>query len=129
MRRGIILSLAVLAALLTLASGVALAVDKQCTGYPCYGTDDGDALYERGGEGVNDRIYSKPGKDFVRANAFTNDNDIIFGGLGCDRLNVDDGDERDELYGERAFDRCYVDARSEVDNSCNALWVNGARVR
>jgi hypothetical protein len=35
----------------------------------------------------------------------------------------------DELYGERGFDKCYVDARVEVDNSCNALWVNGVRVR
>jgi hypothetical protein len=78
---------------------------------------------------VNNRIYCKPGKDFVRANAFTNDNDIIFGGLGCDGLNVDDGDERDELYGERAFDRCYVGARSEVNSGCNALFVDGVRAR
>jgi Ca2+-binding RTX toxin-like protein len=59
-------------------------------------------LYERGGDGVNDRIYSKPGSDVVRANAFTKDEVIIFGGIGRDRLNVDDGDERDELYGGAA---------------------------
>jgi hypothetical protein len=79
--------------------------------------------------GVGDRIYSKPGNDVVRVNAFSGDTDIIFAGLGRDRLNADDGDERDELYGERGFDKCYVDARVEVDNSCNALWVNGVRVR
>jgi hypothetical protein len=121
--------LAVVALCVVLFAAAALAVDKLCTGYPCFGTDDADKLYERGGDGVNDRIYSKPGNDLVRANAFTSDEDIIFGGMGRDELNVDDGDERDDLYGERGFDRCYVDARSEVDNSCNALWVNGVRVR
>ena len=65
----------------------------------------------------------------VRVNAFTSDTDIIFAGKGRDRLYADDGDKRDDLYGERGFDRCYVDARVEVDNSCNALWVNGERVR
>jgi hypothetical protein len=62
---------------------------------------------------------------------YENDTDIIFAGLGRDRLNADDGDERDELYGKRGFDKCYVDATVEVENknSSNALWVNGVRVR
>jgi Ca2+-binding RTX toxin-like protein len=121
--------LAVVALLVVVCASAALAVNKQCTGYPCFGTDNDDTLYERGGDGVNDRIYSKPGNDVVRVNAFTNDHDIIFGGMGRDRLNADDGDERDEVYGERGFDRCYVDARVEAEDSCNALWVNGVRVR
>ena len=121
--------LAVVALLTVVFAAAALAVNKQCTGYPCFGGDDDDTLFERGGNGVGDRIYSKPGNDVVRVNAFTSDTDIIFAGKGRDRLYADDGDERDDLYGERGFDRCYVDAREEVDNSCNALWVNGERVR
>ncbi len=128
MRRTVLLLALVVLGLL-LASGVALAVNKQCTGYPCYGTDDADTLYERAGNGVDDRIYSKPGNDIVRVNAFSSDNDIIFGGMGRDTLNADDGDKRDEVYGERGFDRCYVDNRGEVENTCDALWVNGVRVR
>ena len=112
-----------------LFAAAALAVNKQCTGYPCFGGDSDDKLFERGGRGVGDRIYSKPGNDVVDVDAFTGDTDIIFAGKGRDRLYADDGDERDDLYGERGFDRCYVDARSEVDNSCNALWVNDRKVR
>ncbi len=121
--------LAVVAVLTVVFAAVALAVNKQCTGYPCYGTDDADTLFERGGDGVGDRIYSKPGNDVVDVDAFTSDTDIIFAGMGRDTLKADDEDKRDELYGERGFDKCYVDARVEVDNSCNALWVNGVRVR
>ena len=117
-------------ALLTVVFAVAaLAVNKQCTGYPCFGGDSDDKLFERGGDGVGDRIYSKPGNDVVDVDAFSSDTDIIFAGMGRDTLKADDGDKRDELYGERGNDRCYVDARVEVDNSCNALWVNGVRVR
>jgi Ca2+-binding RTX toxin-like protein len=121
--------LAVVALCVVLFAAAALAVDKVCTGYPCFGGDADDTLYERAGDGVNDRIYSKPGNDVVRVNTFTSDTDIIYAGKGRDRLYARDGDERDDLYGERGFDRCYVDARSEVDNSCNALWVDGVRVR
>jgi hypothetical protein len=117
-------------ALLTLVFAVAaLAVNKQCTGYPCFGSIKGDTLFERGGNGVGDRIYSRPGNDVVRVTAFKSDTDIIYAGMGRDRLYARDGDERDELEGERGFDRCYVDARVEVHNSCNALWVDGERVR
>jgi Ca2+-binding RTX toxin-like protein len=117
-------------ALLTVVFAVAaLAVNKQCTGYPCFGGDDNDTLFERGGNGVGDRIYSKPGNDVVDVDAFSSDTDIIFAGIGRDTLKADDGDKRDDLYGERGFDRCYVDAREEVDNSCNHLWVNGDKVR
>ena len=117
-------------ALLTVVFAVAaLAVNKQCTGYPCFGGDSDDKLFERGGDGVGDRIYSKPGNDVVDVDAFSSDTDIIFAGMGRDTLKADDGDKRDELYGERGNDRCYVDARVEVDNSCNHLWVNGERVR
>jgi Ca2+-binding RTX toxin-like protein len=128
-RRKMMAVLAVVALCVVLFAAAALAVNKQCTGYPCFGGDDDDMLFERGGNGVGDRIYSKPGNDVVDVDAFTSDTDIIFAGKGRDRLYADDGDERDDLYGERGFDRCYVDARSEVDNSCNALWVNGVRVR
>jgi Ca2+-binding RTX toxin-like protein len=121
--------LAMVALLTVLFAVAALAVNKQCTGYPCFGGESDDKLFERAGNGVGDRIYSKPGNDVVDVDAFKSDTDIIFAGMGRDKLYADDGDERDELYGERGFDRCYVDARVEVDNSCNALWVNGVRVR
>jgi hypothetical protein len=65
----------------------------------------------------------------VDVDAFASDTDIIFAGMGRDTLKADDGDKRDELYGERGIDTCYVDARVEVDNSCNHLWVNGDKVR
>ena len=127
--RRIAMVLAVVGLCVAMFAAAALAVNKQCIGYPCFGGDDDDTLFERGGNGVGDRIYSKPGNDVVRVNAFKSDTDIIFAGKGRDRLYARDGDERDDLYGERGFDRCYVDARVEVDNSCNALWVDGERVR
>ena len=56
---------AVVALCVVLFAAAALAVNKQCTGYPCFGGDDDDMLFERGGNGVGDRIYSKPGNDVV----------------------------------------------------------------
>jgi hypothetical protein len=110
-------------------AAAALAVNKQCTNLPCFGTDGDDTLIERAGDTINDRIYSKPGNDLVRAEIFGSDTDILFGGKGRDRLNVDDGDKRDDVYGERGTDRCYVDARVEVDRGCDHLFVNGTKVR
>ena len=77
---------------MVLFAAAALAVDKQCTGYPCFGGDDDDTLYERGGNGVGDRKCSKPGNDVVDVDAFTSDTEIIFAGKGRDRIYADDGD-------------------------------------
>jgi hypothetical protein len=123
--RRIALVLGVAALLVVVFAAVALAVNKQCTGYPCFGTENADVLYERGGDGVGDRIYSKPGSDRVFVNSFEADRDIVFAGRGNDRVNADDGDTRDEVYGERGYDKCRVDARSEVESGCNEIYVNG----
>ena len=48
--------LAVTALLAVVFAPMAFAVNKQCTLYPCWGTNYRDTLYERGGNGVLDSI-------------------------------------------------------------------------
>ena len=88
---------------------VAMAVNKQCTYYPCYGTNYSDTLYERGGRGVPDTIIGRRYGDLINANAFTADRDVLDGQRGDDRLKAQDGDGRDELYGGWGYDVCYID--------------------
>jgi hypothetical protein len=71
-------------------ASVALAVDKQCLHRPCQGTDNNDRLFERRGEGVGDTIYGRAGRDFVRADAYAQDTDLLYGNRGNDRLNAND---------------------------------------
>lgn len=127
--RKFVLVAACVALLVAVLAPAAVAVNKQCSNNPCFGTQEADTLYERGGDGVSDRIYGNPENDRIFANTFGNDIDVLFGGLNRDRLNVDDGDRRDTVFGENGFDTCFVDSASEVGGGCNSLFVNGEQVR
>jgi hypothetical protein len=107
--RRVIMVLTVGALLLALTATVAMAVNKQCTYNPCWGTNSRDTLYERGGNGVPDTIIGRRYGDLINANAFTADRDVLDGQRGNDRLRAQDGDGRDELYGGPGFDVCYID--------------------
>ena len=136
--------LAAVAALLALGAGSVLAqegnagsevegakivTDKagnqtiQCTGVPCTASGRSDLVFERRGNGKNDRILLKGGSDQVRANTYGNDKDVIKGQDGFDLIYVDDGDRRDRIFGGRGNDKCYVDARSEVVSGCSRIIV------
>ncbi len=101
--------LAVTALLAAVFAPMAFAVNKQCTLYPCWGTNSRDTLYERGGNGVPDSIIGRRYGDLINANAFTADRDVLDGQRGNDRLKAQDGDGRDELYGGPGYDVCYID--------------------
>jgi RTX calcium-binding nonapeptide repeat (4 copies) len=101
-------------ALLTmLVAGAAFAVNKQCSAKPCFGTNQEDTLFERGGNGVGDEIYGRKGPDRIFATSFTNDVDYLDGGRGNDRLDARDGDGRDTLNGGPGLDRCFGDPGDE----------------
>ena len=117
--RKLVLVLAVSGLLIAAFAPVALAVNFQCALRPCEGTDDNDTLWERGGDGISDRIFGLRGNDRINANISTDDRDILYGKQGDDRLNARDGDRRDTVYGGTGFDVCIVDARREVGGGCN----------
>ncbi len=71
---------------------MALAVDKQCSRLPCFGTDGRDTLYERGGDGVPDDIR----------------------GLRY-------GDRQDKVNGGYGYDECLVDRPVEVGSGCDVV--------
>jgi hypothetical protein len=116
------------AAIMTLLfASVALAVEKQCINRPCNGTNGNDKLFERSGDGVSDTIYGRAGRDVVRADAYTQDTDLLYGNRGNDRLNANGQlpeDTIDTVYGGKGFDICIVDARSEVGGGCEDVRVD-----
>ncbi len=101
---------------------VAMAVNKQCTNDPSWGTNYRDTLYERGGNGVPDYIIGRRYGDLINANAFTADRDTLDGQRGDDRLKAQDGDGRDELYGGPGYDVCYVDV-GDYTRGCDEVAV------
>jgi hypothetical protein len=113
-------------------ASVALAVDKQCLHRPCQGTDNNDRLFERRGEGVGDTIYGRAGRDFVRADAYAQDTDLLYGNRGNDRLNANDNgfsettpeDTLDTVHGGPGFDICIVDSRGESGGGCEEVRVD-----
>ena len=134
---------AAVAALLALGAGSVLAQDGlvgtakedgvsvikannqriQCTGVPCIATGRDDLVFERIGNGKQDRILLRGGDDQVRANAYGNDRDVIRGTSGFDLIYVDDGDTRDRIFGGKGGDKCFVDARSEAVAGCSRVVV------
>lgn len=107
MRRTMLLLSAVAVALL-IASGVALAVTKQCVpGRVCNGTAGGDQITGTNqadtinGGGGSDRIYALGGPD--RVNGGPGQDDDLYGGLGDDTLN-DYSDGYGDFYGEQGND-------------------------
>jgi Ca2+-binding RTX toxin-like protein len=108
MRHTTILLLTAMAALM-LASGMALAVTRQCKdGVPCYGTREPDKLigteaqnfmYGKGdndrllGKGDSDYLYGTGGADRLFGGPSAGGADYLYGGPGGDLLNG--GEDRD----------------------------------
>jgi len=112
LRKLVVVSVVVMV-FLALGAGVALADDAriQCTSVPCYASGDDDLVLERKGNGKLDEIILRGGNDLVRANRYTDDKDVVEGGLGDDRIYVDDGDKRDTANAgpqRRLLRRCQV---------------------
>jgi hypothetical protein len=112
------------ALLMVVVAGVALAVTKTCTSVPCTGTSAADVLKERIGNGKSDVILGGRGSDRLRAGRFTNDTDDLHGGRGNDRVLVLDGDFRDLADGGPGNnDVCFVDDQRELSRSCEVFAV------
>jgi Ca2+-binding RTX toxin-like protein len=116
----VMMVLALVALLVPFVVGVAFAGGAliRCTTVPCTATGDSDLIYERVGNGKNDTIVMKGGSDLVRANAYTNDTDVVRGGTGNDKINVADGDNLDTASGGPGRDHCIVDVRAEAGSGC-----------
>jgi hypothetical protein len=123
--RKLAMMLAVAVALSAFFATAAFAANQiiRCAGIPCVGTGSSDLIYERRGNGLNDRIVLKGGNDQVRANGYTRDRDVIRGSTGYDLIYVNDGDTFDRIRGGAGGDKCYVDARSEAVSGCGAVIV------
>ena len=123
--RRIAMMLAVVMALSAFIATAAYAGNQiiRCAGIPCYATGKSDLVYERKGNGLNDRIILRGGNDQVRAQGYTRDRDVIKGGSGYDLIYVDDGDTKDKIYGGRGRDKCFVDAKSEAVSGCSRVIV------
>ena len=117
--RKIAILVGVVALLTALFATAAWAANFQCTSKPCYGTNQGDVISERGGS-LNDEIYGRRGADRINAAEFGGDADILYGGRGDDRLDARDGDGRDELWAGPGFDRCFGDT-GDVYRGCEII--------
>ena len=115
MRKLIMVSVLALV-LVPLLATVALAEGQliQCRNVlPCYGGTGDDKILERIGDGKDDRIIARGGRDLVLANKYTADTDVVSGGGGFDRINVADGDTLDTANGGEGRNHCIVDAKKE----------------
>jgi hemolysin type calcium-binding protein len=123
--RKIAMGLAMVMVLSVMAAGVALAANQiiRCAGIPCVATGTSDLVYERRGNGLNDKIYLKGGSDQVRAGGYTRDRDLIYGSAGYDLIYVNDGDTNDRIRGGKGNDKCYVDSRREIVSGCSVVIV------
>jgi hypothetical protein len=123
--RRIAMLLAVVMALSAFIATAAYAGNQiiRCAGIPCYATGKSDLVYERKGNGLNDRIILRGGNDQVRANGYTRDRDVIKGGSGYDLIYVNDNDTNDRIRAGAGGDKCYVDSRVEVVSGCGRVIV------
>ena len=123
--RKLAMMLAVAVALSVFFATAAFAANQiiRCAGIPCIGTGNSDLVYERRGNGLNDKIYLKGGSDQVRANGYTRDRDLIYGSKGYDLIYTSDGDTHDRIRGGQGSDKCYVDAPIEVVSGCGSVIV------
>jgi hypothetical protein len=117
--RRLAMVMALVMALVAVFATAALARNFQCTERPCFGTNQRDVIYERGGDGVRDTISGRQGPDIIRAQLFTDDQDEVWGNRGADTVNVRDGDSLDRAVGGRGFDTCKVDSPAEIGGGCN----------
>jgi hypothetical protein len=95
----------------------------QCDSNPCYATGAHEVVFEQVGDGVADNIYAQGGHDNLRAQNYTNDNDMANGGYGNDVLHVNDGDALDGAVGGSGLDICVVDAAVEASDTCEQVVV------
>jgi hypothetical protein len=95
----------------------------QCQSNPCYATGAHEVVFEQVGNGVSDNMYAQGGHDNLRAQNYTNDNDMAHGGYGNDVLHVNDGDTLDGAIGGPGFDICVVDATIEAADTCEQVVV------
>ena len=125
--RKVMLAMVLMVVLVPLFAAVALSAEGQliqCNrGLPCVGSEGDDKILERIGDGKRDQILPKAGDDLVLANKYTNDEDVVSGGGGFDRINVADGDKLDTANGGKGRDFCIVDARREAGDSCTRVQV------
>ena len=123
--RRIAMMAAVILVLSALFATVAYAGNQiiRCAGLPCFATGKSDLVYERKGNGLNDRILLRGGNDQVRANGYTRDRDVIRGGSGYDLIYVNDGDTNDRIRAGSGSDKCYVDSKREAVSGCGAVIV------
>jgi hypothetical protein len=124
--RKLMLVVALAVVLVPLFAAVALAAEGQliqCRNVlPCTGSKGDDKILERIGDGKQDEIVPLGG-DLVLANKYTNDQDVVKGGGGFDKINVADGDKLDTANGGKGRDLCIVDARKEAGTSCATVQV------
>ena len=126
MRKQIAMMIALVVVLVPLVAAAAFAADQiiQCRSNPCYGSGNYDLVYERVGNHKNDTIYLRGGNDRVQANAYTRDTDVVKGGWGHDKIDVEDNDKRDLAGGGKGgHDWCIVDSRAEVGSGCERVTV------
>jgi hypothetical protein len=95
----------------------------QCDSNPCYATGAHEVVFEQVGDGVADNMYAQGGHDNLRAQNYTNDNDVAHGGYGNDLLHVNDGDTLDGAIGGPGFDVCVADATIEAADTCEQVVV------
>jgi hypothetical protein len=120
-----ILVVAVAVALFTAAfAGVAMAKTFVCKTIPCEGTNHADQIGERSGS-VKDIIRAKGGDDTVNATRAGNDADDVLGQKGDDRINVEDGDFRDNANCGDGDDIAIVDFEETSSGSVNIDGVSG----
>jgi Ca2+-binding RTX toxin-like protein len=113
MRRA--LSLAVVGAVLVVAfAGVALAATIQCTGGPCFGTNNPDQIT---GSAQADQIEARAGDDTVNAGTGGDD---LFGDQGNDTIDaLDTPPLRDTLVsGGTGNDTCFFDPGVDQPKNC-----------
>jgi hypothetical protein len=122
MKNRILVLLTVVALVVVMLAPVALAITKQCSASPCYGTNKDDTLYEH--PRFNNKIYALRGDDIIRGSLLrirpAPDTDILRGGPGKDRLESRDLDGRDVLYGGRGRDVCIIN-RGDRTRGCEKV--------
>jgi opacity protein-like surface antigen len=123
--RRLMIMVAMVVLLVGVFAAAAYARTFTCTDLPCYGTSDRDVINERPAAGTPDEIFGRAGADNINAGISFLDEDILHGQNGNDRLNTDDDDPLDTVYGGKGTDTCRVDEGDEYFG-CEAVYVDGA---
>ena len=106
------------------AAALAAGQIIQCQSVPCHGSGQADKILERVGNGKDDKIIARGGRDLILANNYDQEIDAIRGGLGSDKIDVADGDISDTADGGAGrHDWCIVDVRSELGRGCEKVSI------